>query len=86
MPALAGQSLGELMPRGLQRAGAATGGAGLAFTGNVPAAMALGAVSSPRLMGEAYYGAGKAAGAIDPRIIEMLRQGTTYGAPVIAAQ
>lgn len=86
MPALAGQSLSDWMPRGIQRGIAGTGGAGLAFMGNLPAAAGMAAVSSPRLMGEAVYGAGKAAGKVDPRIIEMLRQGTTYGAPVIGAQ
>lgn len=86
MPALAGQSLSDMMPRGIQRGIAGTGGAGLAFMGNIPAAAGMAAVSSPRLMGEAFYGAGKAASKVDPRIIEMLRQGTTYGAPVIGAQ
>jgi hypothetical protein len=90
MPALAGQALSDVMPRGLQRAGAATGGAGLAVMGNVPAAAALGAVSSPRLMGETFYGAGRAANLADqmvsPALVEMLRRGAGAAAPVIAAQ
>lgn len=86
MPALAGQSLNAAMPRGIQQALSGTGGAGLALTGNVPAAAGLAAVSSPRLMGEAFYGAGKAAGAVDPRLIEALRTGLYRGAPVAGAQ
>jgi hypothetical protein len=90
MPALAGQALSEVMPRGLQRAGAATGGAGLAVMGNIPAAATLGAVSSPRLMGETFYGAGRAANLADqmvnPALVEMLRRGAGATAPVIATQ
>lgn len=90
MPQLAGQALNDWVPRGIQRAAAGTGGAGLAFTGNVPAALGLAAVSSPRLMGETFYGAGRVAGVADqmvnPALIEALRQGTVRAAPVIGAQ
>lgn len=86
MPALAGQALNDLMPRGIQRAGVGTGGVGLAATGNLPAAAALALTSSPRLMGEAFYGAGKAMGAVDPRLIELLRSGAYKGAPIIGSQ
>ena len=58
MPALAGQAVNEWTPRGIQKATAGTGGAGLALTGNLPAAAGLAAVSSPRLVGELAYGAG----------------------------
>lgn len=86
MAPLAGQALSEWTPRGIQRATAGTGGAGLLFTGNPLAAAGVAATSSPRLMGEAFYGAGKAAGAVNPRLIEALRQGAYRAAPVIPSQ
>jgi hypothetical protein len=86
MPALAGQALNDFMPRGIQRAGVGTGGAGLAMTGNIPAAAGLAAMSSPRLMGEAFYGAGKAAGAVNPAIIEALRKAGYKAAPIASTQ
>lgn len=86
MPALAGQSLNAAMPRGIQQALSGTGGAGLALTGNIPAAAGLAAISSPRLMGEAFYGAGKAANAVNPKLIEALKYGLYRGAPVAASQ
>lgn len=67
MPALAGQAVNEWTPRGIQKATAGTGGAGLALTGNLPAAAGLAAVSSPRLVGEASYGAGQ--------LVKLLREG-----------
>ena len=58
MPSLAGQALSDIAPRGLQRATALPAG-GLAYLiGGVPAAGVSLATSSPRLMGEAAYGAG----------------------------
>lgn len=61
MPSLAGQALSEFAPRGIQRATALPTG-GLAYLiGGVPAAGVSLATSSPRLMGEAAYGAGLAA-------------------------
>ena len=83
MPALAGQAMSELLPRGLQRVAAGSGGAGLALTGNVPAAAALAALSSPRLVGEAAYGVGKMS---NPALVNALRQGVYRSAPVIGAQ
>jgi hypothetical protein len=60
MPALAGQALSDLAPRGLQRSTALPAG-GLAYLiGGVPAAGLSLASSSPRLMGEAAYVAGAA--------------------------
>jgi hypothetical protein len=63
-PALAGQSLAELTPMGLQRAtslptalGAFSAGGGTSGIG-IPLAAASLLSSSPRLMGEAAYGAG----------------------------
>jgi len=85
MPALAGQALNDFTPRGIQRAGVGTGSAGLALTGNIPAAVALPFVSSPRLMGEAFYGAGKVAGAVNPAIIEALRKAGYRSAPIAAS-
>jgi hypothetical protein len=86
MPSLAGQALSSAMPRGIQSALSGTGGAGLALTGNIPAAAGLAAVSSPRLMGEAFYGAGKATGAINPAIIEALRNAGYKTAPIAMNQ
>lgn len=84
MPALAGHALNSPLPRGIQQALSGTGGAGLALTGNILPAAGLAAVSSPRLMGETFYGAGKMAGAINPAIIEALRRGTYKAAPIAA--
>jgi hypothetical protein len=81
MPALAGQSLNQVMPRGVQRATAPVASLGLGLTGNFPAAAGAAAASSPRLMGEAFYLTGK----LDP-LIEALRRGAHYGAPVVGAQ
>lgn len=86
MPALAGQALSDLAPRGIQRATAGGGSAGLAITGNLPAAAGLAAMSSPRVVGEGAYMAGRAAGAINPALLEALRRGGVSTAPVIAAQ
>jgi hypothetical protein len=61
MPALAGQALSELTPRGLQRATSIPTSLGAFSVGGLPAALAYGAVSSPRLMGGAAYGAGATA-------------------------
>lgn len=66
LPALAGQALNSAKPRGLGGALSLGVGGGLGFTAGGPlgAAAALG-VQSPRLMGEASYYAGKAAGGLD---------------------
>ena len=61
MPALAGQALSELTPRGIQRATAPLGGIGLYSVGGMPAAAAGAAMSSPRVVGEAAYGTGQVA-------------------------
>jgi hypothetical protein len=86
IPALAGRALNSALPRGIQQALSGTGGAGLALTGNIPAAVGLAAVSSPRLMGETFYGAGKAAGAVNPALIEALRRGVYVSSPVAGQQ
>jgi hypothetical protein len=57
-PALAGQSLAELTPMGLQRATSLGTGAAAFSAGGVPLATASLLASSPRLMGEAAYGTG----------------------------
>lgn len=57
-PALAGQSLSELTPMGLQRATSPLTALGAFSTGGVPLATASLLSSSPRLMGEAAYGTG----------------------------
>jgi hypothetical protein len=62
-PAIAGQALSSWTPRGLQ--GMMTGGAApiMALMGNPASGVALAAGSSPRLVGEMAYGAGRMAGA-----------------------
>jgi len=82
-PAIAGQSLNDWIPRGIQRAATGTGGAGLALTGNIPAAAGLAAVSSPRLVGEAAYAAGKFS---NTQLAKLLKQGAYRAAPVSAAE
>jgi len=59
MPALAGQAMSEIAPRGLQRATAVPSVLGALSTGGLPAAAGMAAISSPRLMGEMLYGAGR---------------------------
>jgi hypothetical protein len=90
LPQLAGQALSDWTPRGIQRATAPTAGAGLALTGNIPAALAFAAMSSPRIVGETMYGAGRLAGLSDnmvsPEVIRALRQGAYRAAPVLGAQ
>jgi hypothetical protein len=61
IPALAGQALNSYMPRGIQRATASGGTGAMLWTGNVPAAAGMAAISSPRLVGEAAYKAGQIA-------------------------
>lgn len=78
MPQLAGQALQDWTPRGIQRAVAGTGGAGLAFMGSYPAAAGVAAVSSPRLMGEILYGSGKASPYAN-RLAEILYQSAPVG-------
>lgn len=72
MPALAGQALSELTPRGLQRATALPSG-GLAYLVGGPTAAATSLLaSSPRLMGETAYRTGQIArgiGATEPFIV-----------------
>lgn len=58
IPALAGISLSELTPRGLQRAASPAAGLFLGATGNIPAAIGSLVASSPRIAGEAAYAAG----------------------------
>lgn len=60
MPALAGQSMAEFAPRGIQRGTLGLGTVGSFSAGGVPAAVAYGAASSPRLVGEAAYAMGAA--------------------------
>lgn len=60
LPALAGQSLSTITPRGLQGATAPIEAATLLGVGGTPAALISALTSSPRLVGEASYYAGKA--------------------------
>jgi len=59
MPALAGQAMSDVAPRGIQRATAPLGAIGLASAGGIPAAVLGAMLSSPRVVGEAAYLAGK---------------------------
>lgn len=86
MPSLAGQALSEAMPRGLQKVASGAGGVGLAMTGNIPAALGLGVVSSPRVMGEVFYGAGKASNALSPAVKNALLQQLYRGAPIAGVE
>jgi hypothetical protein len=61
MPALAGQALSEWTPRGLQRATSIPTAFLAQGVGGLPLAGASLATSSPRLMGEAAFGAGRVA-------------------------
>ena len=85
MPALAGQALRDWTPRGIQRAAVGTGGVSLAALGEPVSGAALALSSSPRLVGEAAYGAGRLSGA-NPALVQALRQAAYRGAPIIGAQ
>lgn len=61
MPAIAGQALSELTPRGLQRATSLPTSLGAFSVGGLPAAIGYGVASSPRIVGGAAYGAGATA-------------------------
>jgi len=65
VPGLAGQALNSWSPRGIQGGIAGLTGLGAFSVGGFPAAVATTALSSPRLMGEAAYYAGKAGGKIN---------------------
>ena len=64
MPALAGQSLNSLVPRGLQSLGTTSAIGATAALGN-PLALGMLALQSPRLVGEASLLAGRGAGLVD---------------------
>jgi hypothetical protein len=59
-PAIAGQAMNTVMPRGLVARGSAMGGAGAAAHLMDPTLAAMLPLTSPRLVGEAAYGAGAA--------------------------
>jgi len=59
-PAIAGQAMNSVMPRGLVARGGAMGGAGAAMSLMDPTLAAMLPLTSPRLVGEATYGAGAA--------------------------
>jgi hypothetical protein len=61
LPALAGQALSSITPRGLQSATAPLEAATMFGLGGGPAALISAATSSPRLVGEAAFAAGQAA-------------------------
>ena len=84
LPALAGQQLGTATPRGLARLYAlGQGGVGLATMNPllIPGVIA----SSPRVVGEATYGAGQVAGAVG-RAADRVPDGTTRAAGQSAFQ
>ena len=80
-PALSGQALSEVMPRGIQRGVSGLSALGAGSLGGIPAAAGMAAMSSPRLMGEAAFMAGQA----DP-YIDALRRGLYRAGPVLGAQ
>lgn len=85
MPALAGQSLSSITPRGLSGLVASGAGAAGFMSGGLPgaaAALPVLAAQSPRIVGEAAYGVGKAARA-GGSLMDMLLQ--SRAAPVSTA-
>lgn len=65
MPALAGQTLSDLAPRGIAKAGAPIATYQALMAGGVPQALMTAAAASPRAVGETAYYAGRGAGAVD---------------------
>jgi len=86
LPAIAGQSLNELAPRGLARLSAAPGAIAGYIAGGPLAAAGGAAVSSPRLMGEAAFKGGQAARYLDTPMMNQLYQNIYRGAPVAGTQ
>lgn len=80
MPALAGQAMSAWMPRGIQRATAGGGAATMGLLGQPVAAGGLAAMSSPRLIGEGAYLAGRLSNPL-----ERLLDPASRAAPVIGA-
>lgn len=72
-PALAGQAMNEFAPRGMQRLGSIPSTLMAYQSGGFAPAAGMAALSSPRLMGEALYGAG-AVGRGASRVGSMLPQ------------
>jgi hypothetical protein len=66
MPGIAGQALQSFVPRGIQGASMLPTGGISYFAGGPAMAISSVAASSPRLMGEAAYGAGLASRALGP--------------------
>lgn len=60
MPALAGQAMSELAPRGIQRVSTIPSSFMAYGAGGLPAAAGMALLSSPRVMGEALYASGVA--------------------------
>lgn len=73
-PALAGQVLSEWTPRGFQRAAAMPTSFAAFSMGGLPAAIGAGAMTSPRLVGEAAYLAGKTANALSGKKAQVANQ------------
>ena len=84
-PSLAGQALQNVVPRGIQSATGPLAVGSLGFQGNIPGAITYGLLSSPRVMGEAFYRMGQASRPAsqaaqvmsqyaDPRILNVLYQ------------
>ena len=86
MPALAGQSLSEWTPRGIQRAAVMPGGLAAFSFGGAPAAAATAALSSPRLIGEAAYKAGQISNALSGQKAKAVNQLLYRSAPIAASQ
>lgn len=95
MPALGGQAVNSWTPRTLQATTATGLGGMFALSGQLPQAAATAAVSSPRLMGETFHGAGRLMGAArsalpanaeNALLLEALRRGAAVGAPVMSAE
>jgi hypothetical protein len=64
MPAVAGQTMSTVMPRGLQSATQPALTSSMALTGQLPQAVLMGAASSPRVAGEVSHALGKAMGGL----------------------
>lgn len=78
-PQLAGQALGNWTPRGIQTATTPLATYGGYAAGGIPGALGTAAASSPRLIGEAAYGAGRVAGGMPELERIAQRAGYTSG-------
>ena len=83
IPAIAGQALNTIVPRGLQSATTIPTAIGGAMLGGIPTGAAMLPLASPRLMGESARGAGLLASIINKQLQSPIAKGLLYNPSVL---